>query len=203
MSPRANFSILLVLLGSILAFLPLRATRSLGGQPHKLLSETIADSTSFTVDQVARFIADEEPMLRLIDLRSPEEYMKSALPGSVNIPYGELLDRDPSTFLGSGGFINIFYSNGDIIPGYAVVLASGLGYKNCYSMKGGVNEWFRTVMHSSFTGDKITARENAVFEARTKAGRLFTELNSLPDSLRIKYLNSKKFNAKKLDGGCE
>jgi rhodanese-related sulfurtransferase len=203
MSARGKFSILLVMLGALLAILPLRATRSLSGQPRKLLSEAISDSTTFTVDQVARFIADEEPMLRLIDLRSPAEYMKSALPGSVNVPYRELLDRDPSTYLGSGRFINIFYSNGDMIPGYAVVLANGLGYKNCYSMKGGINEWFRIVMNSRFTGEKITARENAIFEARTKAGKLFTELNSLPDSLRIKYLNSRKFNAKKLDGGCE
>jgi hypothetical protein len=129
--------------------------------------------------------------------------MKSGLPGSVNIPYRELLDKDPSTYLGPGNFINIFYSDGDMIPGYAVVLAAGLGFKNCYTMTGGMNEWFKTVMNSSFTGEKITARENAIFEARSKAGRLFTELNSLPDSLRIKYLNSKKFNAKKLDGGCE
>jgi rhodanese-related sulfurtransferase len=194
---------LLVLLGAILAILPLKATRSLRGQPGKLLSETIADSTTFTVDQIARFIADEEPLLRLIDLRSPVEYMKSALPGSVNVPYRELLDRDPSTYLGSGHFINIFYSDGDLISGYAVVLSNGLGYKNCCSMKGGMNEWFKIVMNSRFKGEKITARENAIFEARTKAGKLFTELNSLPDSLRIKYLNSKKFNAKKLDGGCE
>jgi hypothetical protein len=33
-------------------------------------------------------------------------------------------------------------------------------------MKGGLNEWFNTVMNSSFTGDKISARENALFETR-------------------------------------
>jgi rhodanese-related sulfurtransferase len=203
MGTREKFSILLVLLGSIVAILPLRATRSLSGRPEKLLSESIGDSSGFTVDQVARFISDEDPSVRLIDLRSPGEYMRSGLPGSVNIPYRELLDRDPSTYLGSVNFINIFYSDGDIIPGYAVVLAGGLGYKNCYTMKGGMNDWYKTVMNSTFTGEKITARENAIFEARAKAGRLFRELNALPDSLRIKYFNSKRFNAKKLDGGCE
>jgi hypothetical protein len=111
--------------------------------------------------------------------------------------------RDPSLFLGTGETRNIFYSNGDLISGYAVAFAGGLGYRNCYSMKGGMNEWIRTVMNTKFSGDKISARENAIFEARARAGRLFTEMNSLPDSLKIKYLNSKKFNPKKLDGGCE
>jgi hypothetical protein len=32
---------------------------------------------------------------------------------------------------------------------------------------------------------------------------MFTELNSLPDSLKAKYLESRKFSSKKLDGGCE
>lgn len=203
MATRVKFSILLVMLGSILAILPLRATRSLSADPEKLLSRSLEDSAGLTVDQVARFISDEDPTIRLIDLRSTEEFMRSSLPGSINIPYPEMIDRDPSGYLGSGNFRNIFYSNGDIRSGYAVVIAAGLGYKNCYTMKGGMNEWLKTIMNTTFNGDKISARENAVFEARLKAGRLYREMNSLPDSLKIKYLNSKKFNPKKLDGGCE
>ena len=36
-----------------------------------------------------------------------------------------------------------------------------------------------------------------------RAGKLFTDINSLPDSLKIKYIEAKHFAAKKLDGGCE
>jgi hypothetical protein len=70
-------------------------------------------------------------------------------------------------------------------------------------MKGGLNEWYRVVMNSEFSGDKITARENAIFETRTRARRLFTEMNSMPDSLKAKYRESKEIERKKLDGGCE
>ena len=59
------------------------------------------------------------------------------------------------------------------------------------------------VMNSSFTGDKISARENALFETRMKARKMFTEINSLPDSLKKKFLEAKHIAAKKLDGGCE
>jgi hypothetical protein len=70
-------------------------------------------------------------------------------------------------------------------------------------MKGGLNEWYNSVMNSSFTGEKISARENAMFETRTRAKNLFIEINSLPDSLKLKFIESKRIAAKKLDGGCE
>jgi hypothetical protein len=70
-------------------------------------------------------------------------------------------------------------------------------------MKGGLNEWFTSVMNGNFTGDKISARENALFENRMSARKMFTEINSLPDSLKQKFLESKHIAAKKLDGGCE
>jgi hypothetical protein len=70
-------------------------------------------------------------------------------------------------------------------------------------MKGGLNEWFNVVMNSKFTGDKISARENALYETRTRAKKMFTEMNSLPDSLKLKFIMSKHLAAKKLDGGCE
>ena len=203
MAAREKFSLLLILLGLILAILPLRATRTLNGDPGKLLAGSIDPGFSYTPDQVARFISDEDPDVRLIDLRSPEEFMKSSLPGSVNIPYRELLSKDPSSYLGSGKYRNIFYSNGDLVSGYAAILAAGLGYKNVYTVKGGLNGWIKAVSDTIFTGEKISARENALFGARMKAGRLFRELNALPDSLKLKYLNSRKFNPKKLDGGCE
>ena len=58
-------------------------------------------------------------------------------------------------------------------------------------------------MNSSFTGEKISARENALFETRTRAGKLFTEINRLPDSLKLKFIEAKHIAFKKLDGGCE
>jgi hypothetical protein len=70
-------------------------------------------------------------------------------------------------------------------------------------MEGGVSEWRKIIIETKFTGDRITARENALFETRKRAGDMFTELNSLPDSLKTRFLESKRFSAKKLDGGCE
>lgn len=203
MNIREKFSILLLILGIIIALLPLSASRSFVAKPHKLLSEVTSPDTYFTVDQVARFVVMDDSSIQLIDLRPAEEFKSFNIPGSVNVPYNELLDKDPSTFLGSAKMKNIFYSNGDFDSNFAIVIVQGLGYKNNYVMKGGLNEWFNKIMNSEFTGEKISARENAIFETRTRARKLFTKINSLPDSLKVKMLKSRHFDPKKLDGGCE
>jgi len=203
MNIREKFSVLLLILGIILALLPLSASRSFVVKPHKLLSEVTSPDTYFTVDQVARFVVMDDSSIQLIDLRSAQEFKSFNIPGSVNVPYNELLDKDPSTFLGLAKMKNIFYSNGDFDSNFAVVIVQGLGYKNNYVMKGGLNEWFSTIMNSEFTGEKISARENALFETRIRAKKLFTKINSLPDSLKVRMLKSRHFDPKKLDGGCE
>ncbi len=203
MKIRKEFSALLLLLSLILALLPLTANRSFTAKPGQLLPEVLNEDVSFTVDQVAEFIVREDNTVQLIDLRSPEEFRKQAIPGAVNIPYPEFIGKDPEAWLGNKKIRNIFYTAEDTEADYALVYARGLGYENSYVMEGGITEWITTVMETKFAGDRITARENALFETRRRAGEMFTQLNSLPDSLKTQFLESRKFSAKKLDGGCE
>jgi rhodanese-related sulfurtransferase len=203
MNSREKFSVGLLCMGAILALLPLSGGRSFTVKPQKLLSEVLDENNAFSVDQVARFIVSEDSTVQLIDLRTPEEFRTMNIPGSVNIPYATIMDTDPSALLNNGKTHNIFYSNGDLESGYALALTRGLNQKNTYVMKGGLNEWFRTVMNSNFTGERISARENALFETRTRAKRMFTDINTMPDSLKLNFFNSKHLAAKKLDGGCE
>jgi rhodanese-related sulfurtransferase len=203
MITREKFSAILICLGLILALLPLSANRSFKAKPQKLLSEALNKETYFTVDQVAKYVISEDKTVQIIDLRSPEEFRKMNIPGSINVPYNELINNVPVDLLNNENIKKIFYSNGDFDSNYALVIAKGLSFKNVYVMKGGLNEWFTTVMNSNFTGDRISARENALFETRTNARKLFTETNSLPDSLKLKFIEAKHIAVKKLDGGCE
>jgi len=203
MNTRENISAILLCLGFIIALLPLSGHRSFTVNPQKLLSEVLDEKTYYTVDQVARFITSEDSTIQIIDLRSDEEFRSVNIPGSINIPYNELLNKDPDSFLSNGNIKKILYSNGNYDSNFAFVIAKGLNYKNIYVMKGGLNEWFTTVMNSSFTGERISARENALFETRLRARKLFTEINSLPDSLKLKFIAAKNSFSKKLDGGCE
>ncbi|NJO90038.1 MAG: rhodanese-like domain-containing protein, partial [Chloroflexia bacterium] len=96
-----------------------------------------------------------------------------------------------------------FYSNGDVIASQAWTICTQMGYKNNYVMAGGMNEWYKTVMKSQYSGERITPKENALFETRFKARKLFTDINSLPDSLKVKFVEAKRKKEKALDGGCE
>lgn len=203
MNTRQKYSVFLVLTGLILAFLPLTGNKSFTERPENVLTFATDPETYLSVDEVAKMIVAEDSTLHLIDLRSVEEYMNASLPGAVNVPYKELLARDPSTFMGDKSIKNVFYSNDNYDSNFALVIAAGIGYHNCYVMKGGLNEWFETVMYTEFSGGRISARENALFETRTRAKKLFTDMNSLPDSLKAKFLNASRFDPKKLDGGCE
>jgi rhodanese-related sulfurtransferase len=203
MNAREKLSAILLSMGLILALMPLSSNRSFNTRPDKVLEEALDMNTYLTADQVARLIISEDKTIQLIDLRSNEEFNRFNIPGAINIPYNEFLDKDPESILHNKESKYIFYSNGDLFSNYALVLARGLRYNNTYVMKGGLNEWFGSVMNSSFTGDKISARENALFETRVRARKMFTEINSLPDSLKQKYIEAKDIDAKKLDGGCE
>ncbi len=200
---RKKITVILLLSGLVLALLPLTANRSFMVKPEKLLSEVLNSDVSFTVDQVARLIVNEDSTIRLIDLRPPEEFKKLSIPGSVNVPYNDFIKSDLYTYMNDRNTRNIFYSNSGIYSNYAMVYARGMGYKNSFVMEGGLSEWFNTVMESKFTGDRISARENALFETRAKAAQLFTQFNSMPDSLKAVFMAANKFSAKKLDGGCE
>jgi sulfur-carrier protein adenylyltransferase/sulfurtransferase len=202
MNTRQQLSIILLLLGLLLAFLPSSGKYSLHGKPDELLMAVLDENTSFTPDQVARFLVSEDSTIQLIDLRPAEEFNHFSIPGAINMPYNGFLSNDLESLL-NRDVRTIFYSNGDLESGYALVIARGMGYKNCYVMKGGMNDWFSLVMNSEFSGTSLTPRENALFETRKKARNLFTELNSMPDSLKARYRQSKEIERKKLDGGCE
>jgi rhodanese-related sulfurtransferase len=203
MEMRKKITIILLLSGLILALLPLSANRSFMIKPEKLLSDVLNSEVALTVDQVAKLIVNEDSTIRLIDLRSPEEFTSLSIPGSVNVPYNDLISSDLYIFMNDRNIRNIFYSNNTFYSNYALVYARGLGYKNSFVMEGGLSEWFNTVMESKFTGERISARENALYETRTKAAQLFTQFNSMPDSLKAVFMAANKFSAKKLDGGCE
>ena len=189
--------------GLLLAFLPFNAARSFQLKPSELLEAAQNENNSFSVDEVARFANNEDTTVQLIDVRANREFMESTIPGSINIPFEDLLNPDWEGYLNQNKVRNIFYSNNDHLATLAWTVTTGLGYPNNYVMKGGLNEWYLTVMLSKFEGDKITPRENALFENRYKARRMFTEMNSLPDSLKRQYLEAKRLEESQLDGGCE
>ncbi len=203
METRKQITVLLLLLSLILALLPLAANRSFRARPAQLLEEVLQDSTSFSADQVAAFIVREAGDVQLIDLRTANEYRDAFIPGSVSVPYADFIRTDPDVWLRNSDIRVVFYSSDATEAASAMTYARGMGYDNAYFLRGGMNEWIKTVSETEYAGERISARENALLETRRRAADMYNELRILPDSLKAKYLESRKFSARKLDGGCQ
>lgn len=194
---------MLIGLGIFLAFMPNPSSKTFKLKPNELLAKSASGEIYFSVDEVARFVNTEDSTVQLIDIRSAEEFRKCNIPGSVNMPFEDLLNPEWNGYFNQEEIRKIFYGNDDDVANVAWTIATGLGSQHCYVMKGGLNEWFKTVMLTEFEGERITPRENALFENRYRARDIFTQINSLPDSLKTKYFDAKRLQQSKLDGGCE
>jgi len=203
MNARIQITVLLAGMGILLAFMPNPSSKKFKLKPAELLTKSASDEIYFSVDEVARFMNNEDSTIQLIDIRSPEEFRKCNIPGSVNIPFEDLLNPNWSGYFNQKNIRTVFYGNSDQNANVVWTIATGLGYHNFCVMKGGLNEWYKTVMFTRFEGEKITPRENALFENRYRARTVFTQINSLPDSLKTKYFDAKRLQQSKLDGGCE
>jgi len=203
MDARIKYSLLLVGIGIILAFLPFSATDFFLLKSDELLSKSASEENYLSVDQVARLVNKEDSTILLIDLREAGQFKECNIPGAINIPFSDLLNPWWEGTFNQKKTKKIFYGNGDQTANCAWTIVTGLGYKNNFVMKGGLNEWFKTVMLSQFKGEKITPLENALYETRFNARKAFTQVNSLPDSLKSRYFKAKDIKQLKLDGGCQ
>jgi sulfur-carrier protein adenylyltransferase/sulfurtransferase len=161
-------SSLSVIMGAVLLFLPSRKNFS-ELNPEKLLLEVIDNARFISSDEVAKMLIIKDPSVQLIDVRDPEEFVKFNLPGSINIPLKNILDKEQADALNQEVKKNIFYSNGTIYANQAWLLTRRLGYKNNYILNGGLNLWMETIMRPE--KPKMTAGKDefALYEFRKAA----------------------------------
>ncbi len=203
MSVRTKLSVLLVLFGFTAFVLPDRENNLRQPELNEYFSFLNSEDKYFSADELAGFVVSEDSTIQIIDLRSREEFLAFNIPGSVNIPFEDLYKEEYRGFTDQDKVKNILYSNGETISNQALALLVLSGFENNYILKGGMNSWYEEVMLSEFSGDKISIKENRLFETRYKARRYFNEINSLPDSLKLKFLEIKKIKESELVGGCE
>lgn len=203
MNARVFLSVNIIAISLILLIFPSGEGGKGQPSPQQEIYNLQQDRKFIDVDKAARLINESDTNYQIIDIRSSEEYLASSLPGSINIPLNEILAPEWQGYLKQEERTNILYSNGDYYSNLALALLSSKGYTGNVALKGGLNEWFAVIMNTEFKGGRITARENALYENRTKAKNLFIQINSLPDSLKNNFLEAKLLTEQELIGGCE
>lgn len=140
--------------------------------PRVLLSEVVSKSRYLTIDQVTHRIIENDPTLVLIDLRAADQYKSFALPGSLNIPADSLLSKTNMELFSQPGKDKVLYGNADLTSEKAWLLCSRYALKRIYIMKGGMNEWFTTIVSGkSVSGTPSTADLDLL--SFRKAARMF------------------------------
>lgn len=148
-------------------------------KPETLLLDVIDDTRYVTTDEVAKMIIENDYYI-LADVRTPEEFATYHLPGALNIPAAELLDKDENGDLKWSGVFGqdvrkvVLYSNGAIYSSQAWILLRRLNYKNIFVMKGGLNEWFATIIMPKKPDDSVADNELARYNTRKAASFYFT-----------------------------
>ena len=93
---------------------------------------------TITKKQVEQFKEQNIPV-HLIDIRTPEEYQKQHIPGTVNIPVQELTDQ-LSKFHPADMIVCICNHGRERSQGAAEIVSSS-GFENVYYLAGGVSGW--------------------------------------------------------------
>ncbi len=138
-------TILLVVLALGLVVLPKNSDRK-EIDPKVLLNGVVERSRYLSVDQVTHRIIENDPALMLIDLRPADQFKTFALPGAINLHPDSLLSQSGTDLLGQPGKDKVLYGNSDLIAEKAWLVCTRYSVNRLYIMKGGMNEWFNTII---------------------------------------------------------
>lgn len=201
--------ILLVLAGG-LVLLPKYAKHE-GIKPSLLLSNSISPERYISSDELSHKIINQDPSFILIDVRDSVNYKKYSLPNAINIPLNKLLNKDYEGYLNQNQFDVILFSNDNLYADQAWILCNRLNYKNLFVLKGGINNWFRTIINPQKPTENMSSQDYALFTNRKAASMYFgvaypeqvkkksTELKTVTPKKVIPVVKKKK---KPVEGGC-
>jgi sulfur-carrier protein adenylyltransferase/sulfurtransferase len=170
MKPRTLLALFIIPMGLIIAAVPQNKTKPYKLTAEELLSEANTRTQYVTPDIVADMIIKKDPSLRLIDVRSQDEFEKFSLPGAINIPATDLLSDQYTDILNQDIKMNIFYSNGTVTANEAWMITRQLGYTNNYVLEGGLNYWFDAILNPQKPASTSPDEEFGKYDFRKSAG---------------------------------
>jgi len=170
MKPLRLLALFIIPMGLIIAAVPQNKTKPYKLTAEQLLGEVNTRTQYVTPDAVADMIIKKDPTLRLIDVRSQDEFEKFSLQGAINIPVTDLLSEKYADILNQDGKMNVFYSNGTLTANEAWMVTRQLGYNNNFVLEGGLNYWFEAILNPKKPASTSPNEEFAKYDFRKSAG---------------------------------
>jgi uncharacterized protein len=120
-----------------------------------------------TADDLAGWIVAGRSDYRLIDLRGEKEYSEYHIPTAENVTLTALPD---SSLLANEKVV--LYSEGGIHASQAWMLLRAKGFKNAYTLKGGLDQWKEDVLFPALA-ENAPPQDRARFEHAAALARFF------------------------------
>jgi rhodanese-related sulfurtransferase len=195
---------ILVFIAAGLVLLP-KYKKNEGIMPELFVKNAISSERYISTDQLADKIINQDPSILLIDMRSEKEFNEFSLPNAINIPLKNLLDDDYIGYIDQDIYDVILFSNDSFYADQAWMLGNRLGFKNLYVLKGGLNEWFNTIINPKYPDETMPREAFKLYDFRKAAGMYFgvgapkTEKKAAPTK---KVITVKKKKKRVAEGGC-
>lgn len=146
-------------------------------------------------EELAYRILDNDHTITIIDLRSPEVYAKTGLPGSINIPYEDLLNRGWSDVLDNHEKRKLFVADDEALELRACCISMKGGYQNLYVLSGGYEAFANKILNPSPEMMATYPSTELAFIQRASV-----EINDLILNAKKPIVKPKEI--KKVKGGC-
>lgn len=194
---------ILLLLAGGLVLLP-KYKKNEGISPEIFVKNAISSERYITTDQLAEKIINQDPTLLMIDTRDESEYNTFTLPNAINIPLAKLLDEENEAYINQDAFDVVLFSNDNFYADQAWMLGNRLGYKNLYVLKGGINEWFNTIIQPKYPDENEPRTAFELYDFRKAAGMYFGVGAPKSEAKKPvkKVITVKKKKKRVAEGGC-
>lgn len=171
--------------------------------PEELMWDIVQPTRYVTTDDVAKSIIEQDPLLMLVDVRSESDFQDFALSGAINLPLEGFASDDTRAELDYPKKNIVFYSNDDLRADQAWVLAKRLGFNNVYVLRGGLNQWIKTIIQPVEPAQTASAEEFSQYTFRKGASLFFTGTKlSTTATTKESVVVTRKKKSSAVAGGC-
>ena len=185
---------LLIILAGGLVLLP-KYQKLEGIKPELLLANAISPERYISTDELADRIINQDPSILLIDVRDSISYSKNTIPNAVNIPLKYILKADYEGYLNQNEYDVVLFSNDNFYADEAWIICNRLNYQNLRVLKGGVNNWFNTIINPTKPTENMAAIDFELYSTRKAASMFFGV--AYPEQAKKQAVTVKKVAPKK------
>jgi rhodanese-related sulfurtransferase len=146
----------------------------------RLASAIAHEDDHITAVELAEWIRDRKPGLRVIDLRTEEKWIEYHLPRAERLAIESLASASfkPAETI-------VLVSGGGAHAAQAWILLQTMGHRQVYFLRGGMREWIDDVMNPTIAADASPATR-AAFQRVSDVSRYFGGVPRVVDKMPAK-----------------